>query len=101
MDIEVKTIRKWQAEMVQQAELRLLGVGAQSRARLGSFPTSGEKGDSTELWKANLHQIKFFVQAVYDAIPNQSNVHTWGKAESTERPLCRERGTLEHTLRAA
>ena len=51
-----------------------------------------------ELWKADPHRIKFFIQAVYDVLPSPSNLHTWGIAENPACPLCSKRGTLEHIL---
>lgn len=33
-----------------------------------------------ELWKAKPHHIQLLIQAVYDVLPNPSNLHTWGKA---------------------
>ncbi|XP_071400827.1 uncharacterized protein [Centroberyx affinis] len=51
-----------------------------------------------ELWKAEPHQIKFLIQAVYDVLPSPSNLHTWAKVETPACPLCCKHGTLEHIL---
>ncbi|KAL7841251.1 hypothetical protein SRHO_G00249420 [Serrasalmus rhombeus] len=51
-----------------------------------------------EIWKAKPQRIKFLIWAVYDVLPNPSNLHTWGIAETTTCPLCSKRGTLEHIL---
>jgi len=49
-----------------------------------------------ELGKAQTDCITFLIQEVYDVLPSPSNLHTWGNAESPARPLCSERGSLEH-----
>ena len=34
-----------------------------------------------DLWKSELHRVKFLIQAVYDVLPSPGNLHTWGKTD--------------------
>ena len=51
----------------------------------------------SDLWKADLSQLRFQIQAVYD-LPSPSNFHTWGKNDTPACQLCGGKGTLQHLL---
>lgn len=51
-----------------------------------------------ELWKSEPARLRFLIQAVYDVLPCQSNLHYWGLAETPACPLCQAVGTLGHIL---
>lgn len=38
------------------------------------------------------------IQAVYDVLPSQVNLHIWGKSNSPSCPRCLDSGSLEHML---
>lgn len=52
----------------------------------------------SNIWKADVLNIRFLVQAVYDVLPSPSNLHVWGKTETPSCPQCPGRGSLEHLL---
>lgn len=51
-----------------------------------------------DIWQAELQRIMFMVQAMYNVIPSQANLHIWGMNNSSACPLCRGRGSLERLL---
>ena len=52
----------------------------------------------SDLWKADLSQLRFQIQAVYDLLPSPSNLHTWGKNDTPACQLCGGKGSLQHLL---
>ena len=52
----------------------------------------------SDLWKADLSQLRFQIQAVYDLLPSPSNLNTWGKRDTPACQLCGGKGTLQHLL---
>lgn len=50
------------------------------------------------IWKADFQRIRFLVQAVYDVLPSPTNLHVWGKTDTSSCPHCPGRGSLEHLL---
>ena len=52
----------------------------------------------SDLWKADLSQLRFQIQAVYDLLPSPSNLHTWGINDTPACQLCGGKGSLQHLL---
>ena len=52
----------------------------------------------SDLWKADLSQLRFQIQADYDLLPSPSNLHTMGKSDTPACQLCGGKGTLRHLL---
>ena len=49
----------------------------------------------SDLWKADLSQLRFQIQAIYDLLPSPSNFH---KNDTPACQLCGSKGTLQHLL---
>ena len=54
----------------------------------------------SEFWKIDFSRTKFLVKIVYDLLPSPANLQVWGKTETSNCPLCPEKGSLQHILRS-
>lgn len=76
----------------------------------GEIPPTPQKGPSkrggwdgtlqrriawSNIMQTDFHRVRFFVQAVYDALPSPANLHLWGKSKTLSRLLYSGRGSLE------